>query len=193
MGSKCKVTYQWCFVNWEPQSRPQPTAIIMLGPPTKRPHNFENPQSRTPYVSLHNLYTPCNPLSTGPQVLDLGTQQFETSPTPSRKPPIHIWVVVKMMVPFWIPIIIRHLKFRHPKGDHTLDNHSYAARCSSLMTWVRRSDQVIRCSPLFYAVKGLRPYAFFRIPLRFKGSRDVPLRLYPSRVSRNMSQTYAPM
>ena len=26
-----------------------------------------------------------------------------------------IWVVVKIMVPFWIPIIIRHLIFRVPK------------------------------------------------------------------------------
>ena len=27
------------------------------------------------------------------------------------------WVVVKIMVPFWIPIIIRHLIFRVPKKD----------------------------------------------------------------------------
>ena len=27
----------------------------------------------------------------------------------------HTWVVVKMMVPFWIPIIMRHLIFRAPK------------------------------------------------------------------------------
>ena len=26
-----------------------------------------------------------------------------------------IWVVVKIMIPFWIPIIIRHLIFRVPK------------------------------------------------------------------------------
>ena len=26
-----------------------------------------------------------------------------------------IWVVVKIMVPFWVPIIIRHLIFRVPK------------------------------------------------------------------------------
>ena len=26
-----------------------------------------------------------------------------------------IWVVVKIMVPFWIPILIRHLMFRAPK------------------------------------------------------------------------------
>ena len=25
------------------------------------------------------------------------------------------WVVVKIMVPFWVPIIIRHLLFRVPK------------------------------------------------------------------------------
>ena len=26
-----------------------------------------------------------------------------------------IWVVVKIMVPFWVPIILRHLLFRVPK------------------------------------------------------------------------------
>ena len=26
-----------------------------------------------------------------------------------------IWVVVKIMVPFWVPIIIRHLLFKVPK------------------------------------------------------------------------------
>ena len=31
------------------------------------------------------------------------------------KPQHTIWVVVKNMVPFWIPIIIRHLIFRVPK------------------------------------------------------------------------------
>ena len=28
---------------------------------------------------------------------------------------IDIWVVVKIMVPFWVPAIIRHLIFRVPK------------------------------------------------------------------------------
>ena len=28
---------------------------------------------------------------------------------------VDIWLVVKIMVPFWIPIIIRHLIFRVPK------------------------------------------------------------------------------
>ena len=28
---------------------------------------------------------------------------------------ISMWVVVKIMVPFWVPIIIRHLLFRVPK------------------------------------------------------------------------------
>ena len=27
----------------------------------------------------------------------------------------NMWVVVKIMVPFWVPIIIRHLLFRVPK------------------------------------------------------------------------------
>ena len=37
----------------------------------------------------------------------------------------YIWVVVKIMVPFWIPTIIRHLIFRAPKRDHNFDNHPY--------------------------------------------------------------------
>ena len=28
-----------------------------------------------------------------------------------------IWVVVKIMVPFWVPIIIRHLLFRVPRKE----------------------------------------------------------------------------
>ena len=28
---------------------------------------------------------------------------------------LNTWVVVKIMVPFWVPIIIRHLLFRVPK------------------------------------------------------------------------------
>ena len=27
----------------------------------------------------------------------------------------HMWVVVKTMVPFWVPIIVRHLLFRVPQ------------------------------------------------------------------------------
>ena len=33
------------------------------------------------------------------------------------------WVVVKIMVPFGVPILIRHLIFRVPKRDHNFDNH----------------------------------------------------------------------
>ena len=36
-----------------------------------------------------------------------------------------IWVVAKIMVPFWIPIIIRHLILRVPKKDHHFGNHPY--------------------------------------------------------------------
>ena len=32
-------------------------------------------------------------------------------------------MVVKIMVPFWVPIIIRHLIFRVIKTDYNLDNH----------------------------------------------------------------------
>ena len=34
-------------------------------------------------------------------------------------------VAVKIMVPFWIPMIIRHLIFKYPKKDHNFDNHPY--------------------------------------------------------------------
>ena len=33
-----------------------------------------------------------------------------------------MWVV-KIMVPFWVLSIIRHLVFRDPKGHHSFDNH----------------------------------------------------------------------
>ena len=36
-----------------------------------------------------------------------------------------IWVIIKMMVPFWVLAIIRHLVFRGPKRDHDFDNHPY--------------------------------------------------------------------
>ena len=34
------------------------------------------------------------------------------------------WVVVKIKVPFWVPIIIRHLYYLgYPKRDPNFDNH----------------------------------------------------------------------
>ena len=36
------------------------------------------------------------------------------------------WVVVKIMVPFWIPIIMRHLLLRSPKRGHNFDDHPKA-------------------------------------------------------------------
>ena len=44
----------------------------------------------------------------------------------------NIWVVVKFLVPFWGPIIIRQLLFRVPKRDHNFDNHSYEVQPSTL-------------------------------------------------------------
>ena len=38
-------------------------------------------------------------------------------------------LVVKMMVPFWIPIIIRHTYYvGYPKRDHNFDDHSSEVR-----------------------------------------------------------------
>ena len=45
-----------------------------------------------------------------------------------------IWVVVKIMVPFWVPNIVRHLIFRVPKWDHNFDNHPFAS--GSGVLWV---------------------------------------------------------
>ena len=39
---------------------------------------------------------------------------------------VNIWVVVKIMVPFWVSILIRHLIILGcPKMDHDFDNHPY--------------------------------------------------------------------
>ena len=46
-------------------------------------------------------------------------------PTPKKDPNTIIWVVVKIMAPFWIPII-RHLMFRVPqKRTIIFDNHPH--------------------------------------------------------------------
>ena len=38
-----------------------------------------------------------------------------------------IWVVVKIMVRFWVPIMIRHLiYFGYPQRDHNFDIHPYS-------------------------------------------------------------------
>ena len=34
-----------------------------------------------------------------------------------------MWVVVKIMVPFGVLRIVRHLYLRDPKRDHNFDNH----------------------------------------------------------------------
>ena len=39
-------------------------------------------------------------------------------------------VVVKIMVPFWVPIIIRHLLFRYPKRDLNFDNYPNGSRAT---------------------------------------------------------------
>ena len=41
-------------------------------------------------------------------------------------------MVVKIMVPFWILNIIRHLIFTGRKGDHNFDNHPYTKSFKNL-------------------------------------------------------------
>ena len=43
----------------------------------------------------------------------------------SRNQGFSTWVVVKMMVFFWIPIIVWHLIFRVPKKGQNFDNHPH--------------------------------------------------------------------
>ena len=63
-----------------------------------------------------------------------------------------MWVVVKITVPFWIPIIIRHLIFRVPKRDHHFDNHacSYVHKIYAGITITQNSRPTVFCG-----VKGL--------------------------------------
>ena len=42
-----------------------------------------------------------------------------------------MWVVVKIMVPFWVPNVVRHLLFRVPKRDPNFDNYPCGLGCSS--------------------------------------------------------------
>ena len=43
-----------------------------------------------------------------------------------------MWVVVKIMVPFWVPGIVRHLIFRVPKKEPHVVNGVYAHAIFSL-------------------------------------------------------------
>ena len=55
-------------------------------------------------------------------LLIFGVFKAQTAVASSR------WVVVKIRVPFWVPMIIRHLSFRVPKKDPSFDNYpGYAA------------------------------------------------------------------
>ena len=46
-----------------------------------------------------------------------------------------MWVVVKSMVPFWVPSIIRHLMFRvYPKRDSNFDNYHVLQVVTALAT-----------------------------------------------------------
>ena len=46
---------------------------------------------------------------------ELRASQLFLGTTMSITSLLGIWVVVKIMVPFWVPIIVRHLIFRVPK------------------------------------------------------------------------------
>ena len=49
-------------------------------------------------------------------------------------PPLKLHVVVKIMVPFWVPNIARHLIFRVPQKG--LDNHPCSLRVETGFIWV---------------------------------------------------------
>ena len=41
------------------------------------------------------------------------------------------WAVVKIRVPFWVPMIIRHLRFRVSKKDLNFDNYPHDQRAQT--------------------------------------------------------------
>ena len=66
--------------------------------------------------------------------------QTDTAPN-ARSTPVKYWVgiwgIVKIMVPFWVPIIIRGLirglpNLGDPKRDHNFDNYPYYKTSKSL-------------------------------------------------------------
>ena len=76
---------------------------------------------QSPCNALYMLLYYQDPLAEGQGQLLQETDLFFRDPQYD----LFIWVVVKIMVPFWVLIIIQHLIFRVPKGDHYIDNHPY--------------------------------------------------------------------
>ena len=60
------------------------------------------------------------------EALNQEPSQPNSSTTSATLNPKPIRVVVNMMVPFWVPIMIRPLILKVPKRDHHFDNHPYA-------------------------------------------------------------------
>ena len=60
-----------------------------------------------------------------------------------------IWVVVKIMVPFWFPIIIRHLIFRVPKKGIIILTTTHISEKAGLseMSMAKRRDTTPSASP----------------------------------------------
>ena len=79
-----------------------------------------------------------------------------------------IWVIVKIMVPFGIPIIIQHLILRVPKRDHNFDNHPYIYIYIYIYICIYR--HTYNCMRLQLFISELRsgrlenPYYMFRAP-----------------------------
>ena len=48
-------------------------------------------------------------------------------------------MVLKIRVPFGVPITIRHLLFRVSKRDHNFDNYPYRDSCESLVPAIMKS------------------------------------------------------
>ena len=89
-----------------------------------------------------------------------------------------MWVVVKIMVPFWVLSIIRHLLFRGPKRDHNLDNHpcvscdsafhaisGVAGRVAGKLACSGLKGQLLYSSCLD-ALRPRRPQAGLRLPVK---------------------------
>ena len=91
-------------------------AIVMALASGRRLDVFED----TIVVSIISIYPQA--LNPKPYTLNLKPETLNPEQPLSNPNATPIWVVVKIMVRFWIPILIRHLVLRVPKEDHDFDN-----------------------------------------------------------------------
>ena len=78
---------------------------------------------------------------------------------------MYIWVVVKIMVPFWIPIIVRHLIYRVPqKGTMILTTAYTEIRIDMSFMWTTE------CFLLLWLPRSGHPYYLDRLRVISQGT-----------------------